>query len=91
MSHLISALVYLLAAGLGCGLLGWMVACMRRPFETNPDRSTAAMGGALQELDRLVARPSIEHKVELESQVNAVKDDQGDDWTGPKRFGRLPP
>jgi hypothetical protein len=40
-------------------------------------QAAAPLGSALQELDRLVARPSVEYRMELESQVKAVNDDQG--------------
>jgi hypothetical protein len=36
------------------------------------------IGAAFQELDRLVARPSVAHVVEAESQVLRREDDQGD-------------
>jgi hypothetical protein len=38
----------------------------------------AAIGNALQELDRLVARPSVEHTVEAETRVLRREDDDGD-------------
>ncbi len=36
------------------------------------------LGPALVELDRLVARPSVEHTVEAENRVERREDDQGD-------------
>ena len=40
---------------------------------------TAGIGAALQELDRLVARPAIEYKIETEHHVQDVDDDKGGD------------
>jgi hypothetical protein len=40
-------------------------------------RSGAAIGNALQELDRLVTRPAIEFTVEVESPVLKREDDRG--------------
>ena len=37
-----------------------------------------AVGNALMELDRLVARPSIEYTVEAETPILKREDDQGD-------------
>jgi hypothetical protein len=38
-----------------------------------------ALGNALQELDRLVARPSVEYTIEAERPVLKREDDQGGD------------
>jgi hypothetical protein len=38
---------------------------------------TAGIAAAMQELDRLMARPSIEHKVETDHQVLKREDDAG--------------
>lgn len=38
---------------------------------------SAGVGAALQELDRLMARPSVEHKVETEHPVLKREDDAG--------------
>ncbi len=38
----------------------------------------AVIGSALRELDRLVARPSVEHVVEAENRVLRREDDEGD-------------
>jgi hypothetical protein len=40
---------------------------------------TAGIGAALQELDRLTARPSVEHKVETEKPILKREDDSGGD------------
>lgn len=42
-------------------------------------KSTAAIGSALQELDRLLARPSIEHRIEAEDPDKLVEDEKGGD------------
>ena len=38
---------------------------------------SAAVGAALQELDRLTARPSVEHQIEAEHQTLKREDDSG--------------
>lgn len=64
-----------------CLLIGfpiWMIWCLRELYGgKSRTRSTIAMGSALQELDRLIARPSIVHKIEVESEVVAPNDDHG--------------
>jgi hypothetical protein len=40
---------------------------------------SAGIAGAMQELDRLVARPSAEHKVETEQPILKREDDRGND------------
>ena len=40
---------------------------------------SAGIGAALQELDRLMTRPSVEHKVETEHPVLKREDDAGGD------------
>ena len=40
---------------------------------------SAGVGAAMQELDRLMARPSAEHKVEAEQPVLKCEDDSGGD------------
>ena len=40
---------------------------------------SAGIAGAMQELDRLVARPSAEHKVETEQPILKREDDSGND------------
>lgn len=49
--------------------------------DVNPkrERSRAAIGNALQELDRLVARPAVEFKVEAERPIVRREDDKGGD------------
>jgi hypothetical protein len=39
-------------------------------------KSTAAIGSALQELDRLVARPSIEYRIEAEDPDKLIEDEK---------------
>jgi hypothetical protein len=40
---------------------------------------SAGIAGAMQELDRLVARPSAEHKIETEMPILKREDDSGND------------
>jgi hypothetical protein len=56
----------------------WMFLCIRRLYHTKErDKTTVAIGNMLQELDRLVARPSVEFKVETEHRVETPDDDKG--------------
>ncbi|HEY2828227.1 MAG TPA: hypothetical protein VGJ04_11570 [Pirellulales bacterium] len=62
----------------------WFVFSLRRmslgDFMYGPQgkrKSTAAMGSALRELDRLVARPSIEYRIEAEDPDKLVEDEKG--------------
>jgi hypothetical protein len=38
---------------------------------------SSIVGGAMLELDRLLARPSVEHQIEIENQVLEPEDDDG--------------
>jgi hypothetical protein len=40
---------------------------------------TAGVGAAMQELDRVMARPSVEHQIEAENQTLRRDDDAGSD------------
>jgi hypothetical protein len=40
---------------------------------------TSGIGAAMQELDRIVSRPSVEHQVETEHQTLRREDDAGSD------------
>ena len=40
---------------------------------------TAGIGAAMQELDRIMTRPSVEHQIETEHQTLRREDDAGDD------------
>jgi hypothetical protein len=64
-----------------CLLIGfpiWMIWCLKELYGgKRRTRSTIAIGSALQELDRLIARPSVVHKIEFQSEVVAPNDDQG--------------
>jgi hypothetical protein len=40
---------------------------------------SAGIAGAMQELDRIVSRPSVEHKIETEQPVLKREDDSGND------------
>lgn len=55
----------------------WLLSFVRHPYSSMArGRSTAAVGNILQEIDRLIARPSVEHKVETE-QTTHNRDDAG--------------
>ncbi|HEX3600741.1 MAG TPA: hypothetical protein VHU84_11400 [Lacipirellulaceae bacterium] len=62
-----------------------MVLGMVNHFRTRPSERpgsgalSAGIGAAMQELDRIMARPSIEHQVEIEQQVLRREDDSGED------------
>jgi hypothetical protein len=45
----------------------------------NRGKAGTAVGNALQDLDRLVARPSIEYRIEAENYTQKACDDQGGD------------
>jgi hypothetical protein len=47
----------------------------RRSYEKG--RASAAVGNALQDLDRLVTRPSVEYRIEAENYVQKADNDQG--------------
>jgi hypothetical protein len=51
---------------------------LRTPLSQRPPRTgvSAGFGAALQELDRLVARPSVEHTVETERPIVKREDDE---------------
>jgi hypothetical protein len=50
-----------------------------KPGDRPGSGSVAGLGPALQELDRLVARPSAEHTVEAERPIVKRDDDRGGD------------
>jgi len=68
--------VLLVLVGLPVGIIFAITQGRLQSKHDSPARS--AMGNALQELDRLIARPSVEHKVEAEEQIKAV-DEEGSD------------
>jgi hypothetical protein len=76
-------LLLMLAGALFIGLpvaMVWsIVQHIRTPPSRRPPRSgvTAGLGAAMQELDRLVARPSVEHTVESERPILKREDDDG--------------
>ena len=73
----IASLAALLAVTIGIPI--WMFLCLRSGFSAKQDsKSRTAIGNALQELDRLITRPSIEHKVEAEDQITVVDDERSD-------------
>jgi hypothetical protein len=54
-------------------------AAKRGEVDPKRERSRVAIGNALQELDRLVARPAVEFKVEAEQPIVKREDDKGGD------------
>ncbi len=65
------------------GLPIWMWLSLRRMSfgemmygPSGKRRSSAAIGSALQELDRLVARPSIEYRIEAEDPDKLIEDEK---------------
>jgi hypothetical protein len=67
-----------LVAFIVVGFPVWVVACMCKLYGSKSrGRGIVAVGNALQELDRLVARPSIVHKVDLETKVLDMHHDHG--------------
>ena len=59
----------------------WQHLCAVNRGDTNKGskRSGVAIGNALQELDRLVARPAVEYTVEAERPILKREDDKGGD------------
>ena len=56
----------------------WTLACIRELYGGKSRKaSTIALGNALQELDRLVARPALVHKIEVENNLVDTNDDHG--------------
>ena len=59
----------------------WMALSLWQHFrdkDRNAKPGGGSLGNALQELDRLVARPSLEHKIEAEHQIKAVDEEGGE-------------
>ena len=59
----------------------WMALSVWQHFrdrERNAKSGGGSFGNALQELDRLVTRPSVEHKIEAEHQIKAVDAEGGE-------------
>lgn len=56
-----------------------MVQHLRTPASKRPGSGgvSAGVGAALRELDRMIARPSVEHQVDTEQRVLKREDDQG--------------
>ena len=76
-----SVLAVAMLVGLPTVLVWTMVQHLRgRGSDRRGSRGiSAGVGAAMQELDRLVARPSIEHQVETEQRVLKREDDSGSD------------
>ncbi|REK11386.1 MAG: hypothetical protein DWQ37_13960 [Planctomycetota bacterium] len=66
---------YLVIAAILIGPLAWMVYFLRNPYRAmHTSKPTAAVGNALQELDR-ITRPSIQHAAEAEDEAQRPEDD----------------
>jgi hypothetical protein len=67
--------------GVPTALIWTMVEHFRRRASERPGSGsmTVGMGAAMQELDRLLARPSAEHIVETQNPVLRCEDDEGGD------------
>ena len=74
MLQLIVAIVLILGT---FGLLGWLMIRSLKWARNRDGHGQIALGHALQELDRLVARPSIENRLNTEAEVKAVNDEHG--------------
>lgn len=73
-------LVIALVLGVGVPIaMIWGVAYELRPGRKRERKGGggAPLGAPLMELDRLMARPSVEHVLEAENQVLCREDDQG--------------
>jgi hypothetical protein len=82
-------LIFLLAMLIGIPLvIAWSIVVHVKHGKNRPRRSGSAMGGVLMELDRLTARPSVEHVVEAQNLVLRREDDEGDGNDPP---GTAPP
>ena len=57
--------------------MGWLMVHSLKWARNRDGHTQIAMGHALQELDRLVARPSIENKINTETEVQSVDDEHG--------------
>ena len=70
-----------LIVGVPAMLIWSVVDHLRRRGSERPGSGsfTAGIGSAMQELDRLMARPSAEHIVDAETPVLKREDDAGDD------------
>jgi hypothetical protein len=68
MHPIVAAIVLVvMVAGLGY----WLVTFVRDPYATlgRRGKASSAAGSVLQDLDRLLARPSVEHKIEVENRI----------------------
>jgi hypothetical protein len=82
-------LIFLLAVLIGIPVVCvWAMVDHLKHGKNRPRRGSGGggggVGGALMELDRLTARPSVEHVVEAQSLVLRREDDEGDGNDPPK-------
>jgi hypothetical protein len=75
---LLSIIALVVLVGVPAGMI-WGVVYELRHGRKRPRKGSGGtpIGSALVELDRLVARPSVEHIVEAENQALRREDDQG--------------
>lgn len=53
----------------------WLVMFIRNPYGAmHSNKATGATGAVFDEIDRLITRPSVEHKVETENKVHDTDD-----------------
>ena len=78
--------ITLIVLALFVGVPVWLFLSLRKmslgEFMYGPSgkrKSTGAMGNALQELNRLLTKPSIEYKVEAEFEDKLTEDEKGGD------------
>ncbi len=75
------AVLVLIVLPIGMVVTVWqqLRAAKRGETDKQRERSRVAIGNALQELDRLVARPAVEFTVEAERPILKREDDKGGD------------
>jgi hypothetical protein len=78
-------LIFILAVLVGIpAVCVWAIVDHLKHGKTRPRKGGGGVGGAFMELDRLTARPSVEHVVESQNQVLRREDDEGDGNGPPK-------
>jgi hypothetical protein len=80
-------LIFLLAMLIGIPVVCvWAIVDQVKHGKNRPRRGGGGVGGAFMELDRLTARPSVEHLIEAQRLVVRCDDDEGD-GNDPARHG----
>jgi hypothetical protein len=84
-------LIFLLAVLIGIPFVCvWAIVDQVKHGKNRPRRGGGGVSGAFMELDRLTARPSVEHVVEAQNLVLRRDDDEGD-GNDPPAFPGDPP